>query len=49
MSDIHAPQGERIGPSDPLGVAFTVGELIIHLARLNPDLPIFRVETTCEA
>jgi hypothetical protein len=38
----HAPEGERIGPSDPVGVANTLGELMmIHLARLNPSLPIF--------
>jgi hypothetical protein len=46
MSDIHAPQGERIGPSDLVGIANTVGELIAHLVRLNrPDLPIFSGRT----
>jgi hypothetical protein len=41
MSDIHAPQCERLGPSDPVGVVYTVGELIIRLTELNPGLPIF--------
>jgi hypothetical protein len=46
MSDIYAPQGERIGPSDVIGIANTVGELIAHLVRLNrPDLPIFSGRT----
>jgi hypothetical protein len=39
-----APQGERLGPSDVLGVSFTVEELIVRLvkiAELSPNLPIF--------
>ena|SRR6266478_2237373 len=35
------PKGERLGPSDVVGVSFTVGELIMRLSRLSPDLPIF--------
>lgn len=46
MSDSYAPQGERIGPSDIVGIANTVGELIAHLTRLNrPDLPIYSGRT----
>jgi hypothetical protein len=42
MSDIYAPLGERIGPSDVVGIANTVGELIDCLVQLNRrDLPIF--------
>ena len=39
-----APKGERLGPSDVLGVSFTVEELIVRLAKiaeLSPNLPIF--------
>src|ERR1700731_4623521 len=36
METTFPPGGERLGPTDPLGVAFTVGELIAHLSRLNP-------------
>jgi hypothetical protein len=39
-----APKGERLGPSDVLGVSFTVEELIVRLvkiAELSPNLPIF--------
>lgn len=36
-----APQGERLGQSDVMGVSWTVGELILCLAKLNPELPIF--------
>jgi hypothetical protein len=32
--------GERLGPSDVMGVSFMVGELIIQLTKLNPALPI---------
>lgn len=41
MPSNDAPQGERLGPTDVLGVSYTVGELIIRLSRLNPDLPVF--------
>ena len=41
METTFPPGGERLGPTDPLGVAFTVGELIAHLSRLNPTLPVF--------
>jgi len=37
----NEPKNERLGPSDPVGVCYTVRELIIRLSRLNPDLPIF--------
>ena len=40
MQTGNPPEGERLGPTDPVGVAFTVGELIIHLSRLKPELPI---------
>ena len=31
---------ERLGPSDGLGVAWTVGDLISRLSNLDPTLPI---------
>ena len=37
----HAPDGERLGPSEVVCVAITVGELMDSLSRLNPDLPIY--------
>lgn len=30
----------RLGPTDPLGVAFTVADLVACLIRLDRDLPI---------
>jgi len=35
------PKGERLGPSDVMGVSFTVGELIVRLSQLPAALPIF--------
>lgn len=40
-SDYLAPKGERLGPSDTIGVFFTVGDLIARLATLKPELKIF--------
>jgi len=41
MPENDAPDGERLGPSDVIGVCLTVGELLTALSRLNPDLPVF--------
>jgi hypothetical protein len=41
MPNNDAPHGERLGPSDVVGYASTVGEIILRLARLNPELPVF--------
>ena len=36
-----APNSDvRLGPTDPLGIAFTVSELIARLVRIDRDLPI---------
>jgi hypothetical protein len=42
----HDINAERLGPSDTLGVAFTVNEIVLLLSRFSPDLlnrnlPIF--------
>jgi hypothetical protein len=43
MPTNDAPKGEQLGPSDPLGASYTVGDLIRCLRRLNPELPIYSV------
>jgi len=41
-----APQGERLGQSDVLGVSYKVGDLMIRLAKLNRKRPVVTVWTS---